>query len=79
MELNRDNLAELQAIFNEIKGLLLEAKDMVELDRSPNWMASIEMALDNDHEWLGGHPASTFQDAIDEMETELAEHERERR
>ena len=79
MELNRDELTELQTIKNEIKGLLLEAKDMMELDRSPNWMASIEMALDNDHEWLGGHPGSTFQDTIDEMENELAEYESERR
>tara|TARA_Y100000310_G_scaffold169643_1_gene169860 strand:+ start:1471 stop:1719 length:249 start_codon:yes stop_codon:yes gene_type:complete len=66
LELTQDDIYELQNSKDDIKGILREIKERMRLDRSPDWMASIECALDDDHNWLGGKPSGgTFQDAID--------------
>jgi len=66
LELTQDDIYELQNSKDDIKGMLQEIKERMGLDRSPDWMASIECALDDDHNWLGGKPSDgTFQDAID--------------
>jgi hypothetical protein len=74
MEYRQDELDELQTIKDEMKGMLQMAKEL--LGGSPNWMASVEMALDHDHNWVGGSYDRTFQDEIDEAVMGQEEYDR---
>jgi len=64
--LTQDDIYELQNMKDDMKGMLQEIKQRMGVDRSPDWIAVVECAWDDDHSWLGGKPSGgTFQDAID--------------
>jgi hypothetical protein len=67
MDLSLDEVQELQDLKDQMKEMLFAAHRMMGEGRVPGWMASIQMALDEDHEWIGGRQdGETFQSLIDE-------------
>jgi len=69
-DLTRDDVQELQNLKDEMAQLLECASNMLN-SSSPNWIATMEMALSHDHQWVGGNYDVTFQDTIDEALNEI--------
>jgi len=74
-ERSLDAISELSEIKEEILELLGNAREVVkgtsEASRAhAYWIAHIRMALDDDHEWLGGSMC-TLQGSIDSLQEEV--------
>ena len=69
-----DDVQELQALKDEMEELLECASTLLGA-RSPNWIATVKMALSHDHQWIGGNYDVTFQDTIDAMKNEIQDEE----
>jgi len=69
-----DRLEEIQ---EQMLSLLGEAREILEGTRAYDaadayWLAHVEMALVNEHRWLGGSMV-TMEDSIEELREELGE------
>ena len=69
-----DDVQELQSLKDEMAQLLECASHLLN-SSSPNWIATMEMALSHDHQWIGGNYDVTFQDTIDAMKNEIQDEE----
>ena len=69
--LTMDDVKELQALRDEMEELLECASNLLGAC-SPNWVATVKMALSHDHEWVGGSYDVTFQDTINEITEDVS-------
>ncbi|GJM44077.1 MAG: hypothetical protein DHS20C21_09190 [Gemmatimonadota bacterium] len=59
--------AQIREALDQAKQHLRDAGGMIGERARRTWIAHIEMALDHDHEWMGGGCDTTMQDTLEEL------------